>query len=126
MAGAMGLGPIEAVPTRQAARISAIAASVVKSLFPIRSITSLPLAASRRRVAAVTPPPGKAVLAATSRRSGVSLSTTSFTVVRRAIIGGIVSRKSAGQARFRNLRDFVLSLIPVIRARGEKPLSRHR
>jgi len=29
------------------------------------------------------------------------------------------TRKSAGQARFRNLRDFVLSLILVIRARGE-------
>lgn len=64
--GACGLGG-----TRQRSRISAMALSVTKSLLAIRSISSRPLSASRRKLAAVMPPFGKASCAATSSRSGV-------------------------------------------------------
>jgi len=57
--------------TRHRSLIESMAASVVKSLPPILSIASRPLAPSRRKVAAVTPPPGKASSAARARRNGV-------------------------------------------------------
>lgn len=60
---------------RHSARIALMAASVTKSLPAIRSIMSLPLAASFRSPETVIPPRGKAISIASARRSGVSLST---------------------------------------------------
>ena len=57
--------------TRQRSLIESMAARVVKSFAPILSIASRPFAPSRRKVAAVTPPPGKAISAARARRKGV-------------------------------------------------------
>lgn len=48
-----------------------MAARVVKSLLPIRSITRRPRLASNRSVRTETEPSGKARRAATDRRSGV-------------------------------------------------------
>jgi hypothetical protein len=58
--------------TRHSSRILSIWASVVKSLPAIRSMVRRPLAASRRRLDAVTDPFGNAILAASASRMGVS------------------------------------------------------
>ncbi len=58
--------------TRHSTRIFSIAASVVKSFPAIRSMTSRPRAASRRKLATVMPPAGKARRAASASRSGAS------------------------------------------------------
>jgi hypothetical protein len=58
--------------TRHNSLIRSIFLSVVKSFPAIRSITSLPRAASRRRLEALTEPSGYANAAATLSRSGVS------------------------------------------------------
>jgi hypothetical protein len=58
--------------TRHFSLISWMSRNVVNSLFAIISVRSRPAFRSFRRLDAVTPPQGKAILAATASRSGVS------------------------------------------------------
>ena len=69
--------------------MTSIAASEVNSLPAISQTSSLPASRSRRKLAALMPPPGKPIRAASARRRNVSNATSSISIVGARVIMSI-------------------------------------